>query len=348
MGIDSMMKSSKDLWLVFLLVNISLLVSCKDNNLSLKERIWVEENLDNGIEILSDDKYYFSDIKSEINTPLLKDMRDAYHAFTILNSVRNDMELFFRFNMEEAVLPLEHLKVSNVSDETIRNSANKYISNTFMSRNDTTGIVTDEYNHFKSILIDRYQVDKYGAMSEEIYWNEYDENKRVANFDSILTLRIEDENKARDFLETHIITEKDFDKQCIYLKEYAKTFYNGKARDERFDKLFLKLENQMNQEKYSIYLMEIWRLWRVFFQEGHSKDSPIYNKIYNEMRLVCCRTILNHIIEYPMDIMAINQFLVMASLDNINRYGEYPYGNQVVMEEINLFPEYYYEEDENN
>ena len=37
MGIDSMMTSSKDLWLVFLLVNISLLVSCKDNNLSLKE-----------------------------------------------------------------------------------------------------------------------------------------------------------------------------------------------------------------------------------------------------------------------------------------------------------------------
>ena len=47
MGIDSMMKSSKGLWLVFLLVNISLLVSCNDNNLSLKERIWVEENLDN-------------------------------------------------------------------------------------------------------------------------------------------------------------------------------------------------------------------------------------------------------------------------------------------------------------
>jgi hypothetical protein len=43
--------------------------------------------------------------------------------------------------------------------------------------------------------------------------------------------------------------------------------------------------------------------------------------------------------------MAINQFLVMASLDNINRYGEYPYGNQIVMEDISLFPEHHFEEE---
>ena len=134
--------------------------------------------------------------------------------------------------------------------------------------------------------------------------------------------------------------ENSFEKQCIYLKEYARAFYGSDTSDERFLKLFLKLENQMKQGKYSVYLMEIWRLWRFYFQEGFSKDSPIYNKVYNELRLICCRTILKHIINYPDDIMAINQFLNLASIDNINRYGLNPYGNQIVVEEISLFPEY--------
>lgn len=337
------MKSVNNIWIPLFLINIFFIVSCQDNNnMSLKERILYEKELDNGIEILTG-KINIDNINS--SSIFLKDLCDAFNAFTILNSVRNDMELYLRFEKEDAIQPFKEFKVSNISDETISDLANNYISNTFKFRNDTTGIVIDEYNQFKSSLIERFRVDKYGEMSEDIYWKEYDENRRVANFDSILELRIENVYKARNLLEPLINTETDFDKQCIYLKEYAKTFYDGEYRDERFDRLFLQLENQMNEGKYSIYLMEIWRIWRFLFQDGQSKDSPIYNKVYNKMRLVCCHNILNYIEEHPDDMMAINQFLVMASLDNINRYGEYPYGNQIVMEDISLFPEHHFEEE---
>ena len=49
----------------------------------------------------------------------------------------------------------------------------------------------------------------------------------------------------------------------------------------------------------------------------------MYNKKYNKIRFVCCRNILNYIEKrHPDEIMAINQILVIASLDNIHRHGE--------------------------
>ena len=41
--------------------------------------------------------------------PILKDLCDAFNAFTILNSVRNDMELYIRFEKEDAIQPLPSL-----------------------------------------------------------------------------------------------------------------------------------------------------------------------------------------------------------------------------------------------
>lgn len=318
------------------------MISCKDNNMSLKERILIGDELDNGVEVLTGSSEF---VNIDPSSSLLTDLCDAYNAFSILHSVRSDMELFLRFGWEDALLPLEHKKCPNITNVSIRENILNYISNTYVSRNDTTGLLADEYNRLKSILIDHYRVENYGQISNDTYWNEYDENKRITDYDSIYSLRLRDANKAKEILEPLVSKETDFDKQCIYLKEYARAYYEYESRDENFNQLFLKLENQMNQGKYSIYLMEIWRIWRFYFQDGRSKDSSIYNKLYNEMRLKCCFTILNHIKVHPNDIMAINQFLVMSSIDNVYRYGSYPYGNQIVMEDFSLFPEYNYDEE---
>lgn len=77
-------------------------------------------------------------------------------------------------------------------------------------------------------------------------------------------------------------------------------------------------------------------------QDGLSRDSEINNEYYNQLRMVCANTILNYIINHQSDIMAINQFLILSSIDNVYRYGEYPYGNQIAIEKLHLFPELYY------
>lgn len=95
----------------------------------------------------------------------------------------------------------------------------------------------------------------------------------------------------------------------------------------------------MNEKKYSIYLNELWQKWRVLYQssKGASKNSEIPNWIYNDYRNVCCSTILSYIEGHPDDIMAINEFLVMACKENVLRYGVFEYGNQYVVEKYYLF-----------
>ena len=57
-------------------------------------------------------------------------------------------------------------------------------------------------------------------------------------------------------------------------------------------------------------------------------------------------TILAYIESHPTDIKAINEFLVMASKENILREGEFDYGNQSAVEKYYLFPERYNKEND--
>lgn len=230
------MNRARYLWVAFIMISLSLLSSCEDKKLSLKARILAGEELDNGVEILTGDDFC---LESMIRIPLLAELCDAYHAFVILNSVRTDMELFDRFDYEEAIEALEDMKATHIFNDSIRNMANEYISKTYTNRNDTIGIVSDEYNRFKNVLIKRYHVERYGDLSEEAYWYEYDENKRIEDFDSIQSLRIENADKAKDLLEPLLNNETDFDKQCIYLKEYAKTFYENEMVTKDLTECFL-------------------------------------------------------------------------------------------------------------
>ena len=97
----------------------------------------------------------------------------------------------------------------------------------------------------------------------------------------------------------------------------------------------------MKEGNYSLYLYELWLKWRVLYQSsvGSSKDSEIPNRIYNEYRRMCLCSILSHIKNNKEEIMAINNFLMMAYKVNILREGDYDYGNQYAVEEYNLSQE---------
>jgi hypothetical protein len=108
------------------------------------------------------------------------------------------------------------------------------------------------------------------------------------------------------------------------------------------------MESLMKERRYSLYLNELWQKWRVLYQDskGASKDSEIPNWTYNDYRNICCCTILAYIESHPTDIKAINEFLVMASKENILREGEFDYGNQSAVEKYYLFPERYNKEND--
>jgi hypothetical protein len=110
----------------------------------------------------------------------------------------------------------------------------------------------------------------------------------------------------------------------------------------------LALFHFLSDTTNSLYLNELWQKWRVLYQDskGASKDSEIPNWTYNDYRNICCCTILAYIESHPTDIKAINEFLVMASKENILREGEFDYGNQSAVEKYYLFPERYNKEND--
>jgi hypothetical protein len=89
------------------------------------------------------------------------------------------------------------------------------------------------------------------------------------------------------------------------------------------------------------YLHEVWRTWRCLKQieQSPSRDGMILNLEYNQMRYRCLNTILRKIIKNTKDIKAINDFLFLATYDNIVRFNEFPYGNSANLERMMLFPE---------
>ena len=278
------------------------------------------------------------------STPLVKDLIDVYNGFNILNSIYNDTELWIRFDMDVQDA-IKQMDCSIIKDDSIKTYVCNYKNQILSVLSDTS--IQDsvklekigmEYSFVYGKLVNRYHVSHYGKLSEDEYQEMYDKENFVQDYDSIFSLR---GTSDATYLKRLADEAKSFDAKCIYTLEYAHTI------TEDWEHPAIKsLEYLMKSEKYSIYLHEIWRTWRCLLQEnlGSSKDSEIPNDLYNRMRLVCAHTILEYIIQHPSDIMAINQFIVLSSINNIERYGVYPYGNQNMMEQLELFYERYRDE----
>ena len=131
---------------------------------------------------------------------------------------------------------------------------------------------------------------------------------------------------------------KTFDAQCAYALELAHA-YDANHENARIIPIF---ESLMNAGKYSIYLFEMWRTWRCILQPivgGHSRDSYIPNDKYNVERIKCAYTTLVYLQNHLDDKVASNQYLVQSVSRNIERDGVFIYGNQIAIEEVELFRE---------
>ena len=192
----------------------------------------------------------------------------------------------------------------------------------------------DSLNCLDSVLSTRFHISNYSNVSTEAYWNALDFSKQSkALFDKIATKEITADNlgtkevqKDISFILENIKKEKDFDKKCAYTMKYV--YYVGFYRTD-----FELIEELLDDGRYSPYLFFLWRIWRCGVQlhdmnYGPSTWSPIPNKLYNEKRLKIAETTLKYIVTHRNDGVAINQYLITASISNIMRIGDYPFGNE--------------------
>ena len=305
------------------------------------------------IETLSNKDIYFKADMALPDIPVVNDMMDMTNGYAILMAAYCDAELWFRFG-EVVNDTIRQLATHVIKDKDIRTAAEQYVKtlvdilprDTALWHKSDSVIwdgVGNAYDSFANKLLARFSLDHYGKITEEDVEMYMDARQFIPNYDSVCALRIEQTEENERYLKLMAEQAPSFDRECIYTIEYA-----HQRRHEEPHKAIPMLETLMYSGKFSRYLHEVWRTWRVLRQvaESPSRDGIILNLKYNRMRYRCLNTILKQIVKNPEDIYAVNDFCLLATWDNITRYSEFLFGNSAPLEHMMLFPEIVGNDDE--
>ena len=303
-------------------------------------------------ETLSNKDQWLRVTPSELKSDQLKRLVDAYNAAVIQNSIITDFDLQMRgYEFDAVVDAVKSIDVTKVKDQEVLKKLKAYKKEMlYLLSANPDEVNQDVHNPWKakdelfSYLSKKYNVRTFGKIDEDKYWDVYNNCPSVPDWKQLRERR-GDGDMVKE-LKKKYENAIDFDVRCIYAIELAHAYEADPKSWPKGDfpnPVIPILESLMKERKYSLYLNELWQKWRVLYQnsKGASKDSEIPNRLYNDYRNICACTILSYIREHPDDIMAINEFLVLACKENILREGEFSYGNQNAVDEYYLFPEKY-------
>lgn len=267
-------------------------------------------------------------------------MQDAYNAHMVFNSVYSDLEIFWRWEHETADDMLR-MDLSIIKDPETRQMASNFCKNIAAYQKDTT-LDWDRYlSEYMDYITLRYHdgVALGIDTTYERFESAMDQTQWVPNYKKLLEKRYSSDEDHQKSLLTALDTTRSFNTRCVYALEYAHSCEDAPY----FADAIPYLVKLLTAGQYSAYLYEVWRTWRVLqgMQMGMSKDSEIPNYEYNTLRRLSCYTILCYLHDHPLDPVAVDEFLLLASDDNIRRYGKFMFGNQTVTEAFQIFPAYY-------
>lgn len=320
------------------------------NQVTVATKDAVEEAIEGNdgfyIEPMSDKDIYFKADTELPDNPVINDMVDLANGYAILRAAYCDAELWFRFGgVVNDTISL--IKTNVIKDKSIRADAEQYVRTLVDILPRDTALwdqsdsllwdhVWSAYKSFADKLSSRFSLSHYGQITEKDIQKYMDIEQFIPNYDSIYNLRKIQSETNSSYLKRMLYETSSFDKECLFTIEIAHQY-----RHEEPHPAIPLLEHLMMKGKFSRYLHEVWRTWRVLRQvaESPSRDGMILNMEYNQMRYRCLNTILRQIAKNPKDIYAINDFCFLATYDNITRYSEFMFGNSAPLEHMMLFPE---------
>lgn len=294
------------------------------------------------------DIYFRPQVKLQNQT--MKDLVDYCNAASILHCACSDFECWIRFKLNYSE-EIKSVKTDIIDNQQTRAAVERYIHDLSgvidagqeeAESSEKLNMAMHIYHKLDTVLIRTYRASKYIVMSEDVYWATYDKSKVVADYDELEQKFGSNDRQIYNMILDRYRKATSFDEKCVLALVMAHLI----KRAENSGAVTL-LRECMQAGKYSIYLYEVWRTWRVLVQTniGASKDSEIRNDLYNQMRTTCLQTIMKRISQKPNDNFAINEFLILCYQQNIYRYGEFENGNQYVVEVYNLFPEEFPEDE---
>lgn len=294
-----------------------------------------------------------SDMRVQSN--LIMRLIDAYNSSVVMNSIMTDFDLVMRFEFvyENAIVGIMDMDITHVKDPETSSRLEAYKKEMLYLLSANSDTINQEIHspwiekfNLYAYLEKKYNVSTFGHIDEDMYLNTYYNCQSVPEWPELIEKRGKKNMITK--LKRKYDKANDFDARCIYAIELAHAYEADLDFGYRNPAIPI-MESLMKEQKYSIYLYELWLKWRTLYQDsegqGPSKDAEIPNHLYNEFRKICISSTLAYIEEHPDDILAINNYLLMSFTENILREGDYSYGNQNVLHKYKLFREKYNEVD---
>ena len=280
-------------------------------------------------------------------TPFFNDMLEAYNSFVLLNGIESVFDVWGRYESGEfARKSMQYASMDVLRSEELKGLFRECIN--LGNRLFAVDSCSYDYEPFvtfsrcleklDSTLGARFNVSNYVEINGEMYWDSLNNETFAKDLtDNYQCKKITGENIDSkeavhdiELFNKKIRSEKDFNKKCAYA--YTFVYHVG------IHNIDLKvIEDLLDDGRYSHFLFFLWRVWRCGVQlsdeeDGLSTWSQIPNKLYNEKRHAIAVATLKHIVDQPDDAVAVNQFLITASFDNILRGGSFPMGNEIFTE----------------
>jgi hypothetical protein len=317
--------------------------------------IFISENL------VSQNKTLLTD-----DTELIKDLNDLSKAYEINRYLKEYGEFVTLSYMNEIpediddafanrIAFCENISTHEISNDSLRIYIDNYILESIKydllfkeGAQDSINIKVVSESYYKAsgnyfnYLHNKYSTKRFIDISEKDYWINIESNQYITRdeyrlYDSIKMVNIP---YAIKYLDSISLLLDNFQEYSIYQIEIANQYIlNDSIFEYNHEVALRKYLEILDKKEYSLYLFESWRRWRCVYQNsnGHSKFSDIPNEFYNQKRSEVLQFLLNYITFHPDDDMAINQYILLSTHDNVLRFGEYDYGNQNILEYYYLY-----------
>lgn len=281
---------------------------------------------------LEDGQHLFCYFMQERDLPegtFFDDAVDAYNASVVYNGLRSVFDVWERYEDKKYALEsIRYAATDMIKDAQIRGALDRCIKAQeafYSSKPNDDSLCQGAYDSLwetDSLICSRYNVSVYGNLDEEKYWSSLDVKEQITAYKNKYGDNPQEANI--DGLEDFLASFESFNERAKWTWAFIKYGMIYKA-----DCVYA--EKVLDYGMYSPYLYFLWRFWRADAQIKHygaSTWSSIPNYIYNARRLCLADVTLSYLAEHPNDIVAINQYLVLAHHPNVLRQGEYPFGNE--------------------
>ncbi len=274
----------------------------------------------------------------------LRQMADFYNICANANAVTTDVHTWYRYDESEKMRvemlnSWRQMAFSCISDTWARNRLKEARDVDTEARDDMeTKDISDVYERLSAWAPDFDSVFYTDTIVPQISPQSFLPDTLSRHYDEYIGHEASPSDTMISDLYTLYRQEKNFDTRMAMLFMLIGTNYY--ASNDTVDLLIKDAEAAFTSGNYSPMMPLLWRAYRVVYCNTYGCPSTYCerpNVRFNYYRRLVAYTFLRHIQRHPDDRVALVQFYMLAEKENIDRFGEYPYGHQGAAEHIYIF-----------